>query len=87
LGGVITFILGITENNFSNLWMLVLITNVSSCLPLFAISLIDNTDSETKEEKNGKGSERAEDTTNGEEIVEENDLTKEHVELSILIDK
>jgi len=84
---MITFILGITENNFSNLWMLVLITNVSSCLPLFAISLIDNTDSETKEEKNGKGSERAEDTTNGEEIVEENDLTKEHVELSILIDK
>lgn len=54
LGGVITFILGITENNFSNLWLLVLITNVCSCLPLFAISLIDTTDSGSKEENNGK---------------------------------
>ncbi|MDX2256551.1 MAG: folate/biopterin family MFS transporter [Pseudanabaenaceae cyanobacterium bins.39] len=34
LGAGLTYILGVTESNFENLWILVLIANVSSLLPL-----------------------------------------------------
>jgi folate/biopterin transporter len=34
LGAGLTYLLGITEQNFTNLWLLVLITNLSSLLPL-----------------------------------------------------
>jgi folate/biopterin transporter len=34
LGAGLTYILGVTESNFDNLWILVLIANVSSLLPL-----------------------------------------------------
>jgi folate/biopterin transporter len=34
LGAGLTYILGVTEENFSNLWLLVLISNLSSLLPL-----------------------------------------------------
>lgn len=34
LGAALTYLLGVTEQNFTNLWLLVLITNLSSLLPL-----------------------------------------------------
>jgi folate/biopterin transporter len=34
LGAVLTYLLGVTEQNFTNLWLLVLISNLSSLLPL-----------------------------------------------------
>ncbi len=34
LGAVLTHLLGVTETNFTNLWLLVLITNLSTLLPL-----------------------------------------------------
>ncbi len=34
LGAGLTYLLGVTESNFQNLWILVLITNLSSLLPL-----------------------------------------------------
>jgi hypothetical protein len=34
LGAGLTYLLGVTESNFDNLWILVLIANVTSLLPL-----------------------------------------------------
>ena len=34
LGAGLTYLLGVTESNFENLWLLVLIANVTSLLPL-----------------------------------------------------
>ncbi|MBF2057554.1 MAG: folate/biopterin family MFS transporter [Cyanobacterium sp. T60_A2020_053] len=43
-GALLTSWLGVTETDFTNLWLLLLITNLSSLLPLFLIKLLPNTD-------------------------------------------
>ena len=42
LGAGLTHLLGITESNFDNLWLLVLIANLSSLLPLPLLRLLPN---------------------------------------------
>jgi len=37
-GAVLTHLLGITEHNFDNLWLLVIITNLSTLLPLLFLN-------------------------------------------------
>jgi hypothetical protein len=44
LGAGLTSWLGVTETDFTNLWLLLLITNLSSLLPLFLIKLLPNHD-------------------------------------------
>lgn len=44
LGALLTHWLGVTETNFEHLWLLLLITNLSSLLPLFLIKLLPNED-------------------------------------------
>ncbi len=44
LGGLLTALLGVTENNFYNLWLLVILTNLSTLLPLPLINLLPATD-------------------------------------------
>jgi hypothetical protein len=34
LGAGLTYLLGVTESNFDNLWLLVLVANLTSLLPL-----------------------------------------------------
>lgn len=41
LGGLLTYLLGITEDNFDKLWLLVLISNLSTAVPLIWINLIN----------------------------------------------
>ncbi len=48
LGAVLTAWLGVTETNFDNLWLLVLIANVSTLLPLIFISWLPATDPQTE---------------------------------------
>ncbi len=43
-GAFLTHILGVTDSNFDQLWLLVLITNVGSVLPLVFIKLLPNED-------------------------------------------
>ncbi len=43
-GAILTHILGVTDTNFDKLWLLVLITNVGSVLPLVFIKLLPNED-------------------------------------------
>jgi folate/biopterin transporter len=43
-GAILTHILGVTDTNFDQLWLLVLITNVGSVLPLVFIKLLPNED-------------------------------------------
>jgi folate/biopterin transporter len=43
-GAILTHVLGVTDTNFDNLWLLVLITNVGSVLPLVFIKLLPNED-------------------------------------------
>lgn len=43
-GAILTHILGVTDTNFDKLWLLVLITNVGSMLPLIFINLLPNED-------------------------------------------
>lgn len=40
LGGLLTALLGVTENNFDRLWLLVVLTNISTLLPLPLINLL-----------------------------------------------
>ncbi len=40
LGGLLTYLLGVTENNFDRLWLLVVLTNLSTLLPLPLIKLL-----------------------------------------------
>lgn len=42
LGALLTHWLGVTENNFDNLWLLLLITNLSTLLPLPLLKLLPN---------------------------------------------
>ncbi|NCO75242.1 MAG: folate/biopterin family MFS transporter [Cyanobacteria bacterium] len=44
LGALLTHWLGVTQTNFDNLWLLLLITNLSSLLPLFLLKLLPNED-------------------------------------------
>ncbi|PSO47333.1 MAG: folate/biopterin family MFS transporter [Cyanobacteria bacterium SW_9_44_58] len=44
LGGLLTSLLGVTENNFDRLWLLVVLTNVSTLLPLPLINFLPATD-------------------------------------------
>lgn len=46
LGGILTYYLGITETNFDQLWLLVMITNLSSLLPIPLIHWLPNSGSE-----------------------------------------
>ena len=43
-GAILTHILGVTDTNFDKLWLLVLIANVGSMLPLIFINLLPNED-------------------------------------------
>ncbi len=43
-GAILTHFLGVTETNFDQLWLLVLITNLGSMLPLVFIKLLPNED-------------------------------------------
>jgi len=53
LGAVLTHWLGVTETNFDHLWQLVLITNLTTLLPLPLLALLPATSSQ------GEGSEDA----------------------------
>jgi len=44
LGGLLTSLLGVTENNFDRLWLLVILTNLSTLLPLPLINLLPAND-------------------------------------------
>ncbi|MBW4631632.1 MAG: folate/biopterin family MFS transporter [Iphinoe sp. HA4291-MV1] len=48
LGAGLTYLLGITENNFNALWLLVIITNLSTLLPLPFINWLPPSDSQTE---------------------------------------
>jgi BT1 family len=41
-GAILTHLLGVTDTNFDRLWLLVLITNIGSMLPLIFINLLPN---------------------------------------------
>lgn len=43
-GALLTHLLGVTDSNFDNLWLLVLITNLGGLLPLVFINLLPNED-------------------------------------------
>jgi hypothetical protein len=45
-GAILTHLLGVTDTNFDKLWLLVLITNVGSMLPLIFIKLLPNEDTQ-----------------------------------------
>jgi folate/biopterin transporter len=51
LGALLTHWLGITETNFDNLWLLVIITNLSTLLPLPLIKWLPNTDPQMQEKE------------------------------------
>jgi BT1 family len=45
-GAILTHFLGVTDKNFDKLWLLVLITNLGSMLPLIFINLLPNEDAQ-----------------------------------------
>ncbi|MGK7955804.1 MAG: folate/biopterin family MFS transporter, partial [Crocosphaera sp.] len=50
LGALITHSLGVTETNFDNLWLLVIITNLSTLLPLPLVKWLPNSDPQGKQQ-------------------------------------
>lgn len=54
LGAGLTHLLGITESNFNNLWLLVLIANISSLLPLPLLSWLPDEKNDQSEETTQK---------------------------------
>ena len=48
LGALLTHWLGVTETNFENLWLLVVITNLSTLLPLPLVKWLPNSDPQTQ---------------------------------------
>lgn len=50
LGALLTHWLGVSEHNFDRLWLLVLITNLSSLIPLFFINWLPSSDPQKIEE-------------------------------------
>ncbi|MEH2025993.1 folate/biopterin family MFS transporter [Nostoc sp.] len=55
-GALITYWLGITGTNFDSLWLLVIITNLSTLLPLPFIKWLPAADEQTETPKNGEQS-------------------------------
>ncbi|MEH2279921.1 MAG: folate/biopterin family MFS transporter [Nostoc sp.] len=55
-GALITYWLGITATNFESLWLLVVITNLSTLLPLPFIKWLPAADEQTETPKNGEQS-------------------------------
>ncbi|WP_414517527.1 folate/biopterin family MFS transporter [Nostoc sp. PCC 9305] len=53
-GALITYWLGITATNFESLWLLVLITNLSTLLPLPFINWLPSTEEQTEAAKDGE---------------------------------
>jgi hypothetical protein len=51
IGALLTHWLGVTETNFDNLWLLVVITNLSTLLPLPLIKWLPSTDPQSQEVK------------------------------------
>ncbi|MGB5595293.1 MAG: folate/biopterin family MFS transporter, partial [Crocosphaera sp.] len=51
LGALLTHWLGVTETNFDNLWLLVVMTNLSTLLPLLLIGWLPNADPQTQEKE------------------------------------
>lgn len=51
LGALITHLLGVTETNFEQMWLLVLITNLSTLLPLPLLGLLPNSDPQLEVDK------------------------------------
>ena len=54
VGAALTKILGVTENDFSNLALLIIICNVSSLFPLVFIGCLDGVGDESQEDMEGK---------------------------------
>ncbi|ACB52014.1 putative biopterin transport-related protein BT1 [Crocosphaera subtropica ATCC 51142] len=54
LGALITHWLGVTETNFDNLWLLVIITNLSTLLPLPLVKWLPNSDPQCQEKEEDK---------------------------------
>ena len=54
LGAGLTYLLGVTESNFNNLWLLVLIANISSLLPLPLLSWLPDEKNDQSEETTQK---------------------------------
>lgn len=54
LGAGLTHLLGVTESNFNNLWLLVLIANISSLLPLPLLSWLPDEKNDQSEETTQK---------------------------------
>ncbi|MGK7885480.1 MAG: folate/biopterin family MFS transporter [Crocosphaera sp.] len=48
LGSLLTHWLGVTENNFNNLWLLITITNLSTLLPLPLVKWLPNNDPQSE---------------------------------------
>ncbi|MBR8826717.1 MAG: folate/biopterin family MFS transporter [Gomphosphaeria aponina SAG 52.96 = DSM 107014] len=44
IGALLTYVLGVSETNFDNLWLLVVITNLSTLLPLFFLGWLPTGD-------------------------------------------
>jgi hypothetical protein len=55
LGALLTSWLGVTETNFDNLWLLVLIANSSTLLPLIFISWLPAKDPQIAEAETSNG--------------------------------
>jgi folate/biopterin transporter len=49
-GALLTHLLGVTEHQFENLWILVIITNISTLLPLLFLNWLPNFKTQTEEE-------------------------------------
>ena len=58
-GGILIYLLGISENNFKNLWILIIIANVTTIIPLPILYFIkmDNSNIEKIENLNLKADE------------------------------
>jgi len=54
LGAGLTHLLGVTESNFNNLWLLILIANISSLLPLPLLSWLPDEKNDQSEETTQK---------------------------------
>jgi folate/biopterin transporter len=54
LGAVLMHWLGVNESNFTNLWLLVVITNLSTLLPLPFLGWLPNTDPQIEEDLNSQ---------------------------------
>jgi hypothetical protein len=63
-GGLLTWALGVTSTNFDNLWLLVVLCQLSSLAPLFLLHLIP-TDAQLAQRRFDDDSSTDSDSTNG----------------------